>query len=209
MSFLPLILDIAIIILLGATILFAARLSIHIQAFRSNRAELETLIRNLSEQIGQADRAVAGMRESARESGRDLQERINVARALAEELQFMNETGNNLAARLEKAATSQPKSVTSSDKGASVGAYEEEVFAPSLKPSTSPRSQSDNKPSTAKTGAQNSKNGAGFAIRDPEFNSDMDDEGFAFEDDDDLDGFESRAERELFKALQSGRPKGV
>ena len=102
---LPLILDGLILVLLGGTIFFAARLSVHLKTFRSNRAQLEQLVKELAEQIAQADRAVAGMREAAREGGRDLQQRINEARALSEELQFMNETGNNLAGRLEKVAT--------------------------------------------------------------------------------------------------------
>ncbi|MBU0800991.1 MAG: hypothetical protein KKA05_08285 [Alphaproteobacteria bacterium] len=172
---LPLILDGIIVLLLVATILFAARLSVHLQAFRSNRAELENLVKTLADQIAQADRAVAGMRESAREGGRDLQERINEARALTEELQFMNETGNNLAGRLEKAATSPARA----------------------------------------SGAERDANAVrgGFAIRDPEFGledaDDEMDEAFFLEDDDaPADGLQSRAERELFEALQgNGRGK--
>lgn len=171
---LPLILDGIILLLLAATILFAARLSVHLQAFRNNRAELEELVKNLAAQIAQAEKAVAGMRESARESGRDLQERINVARALAEELQFMNETANNLAARLEKAATSpQPR-------------HEE----------------------------RDTPNGhSPFNIQDREFTIRDDDSPFMLEegeDEDEIADFQSRAERELFEALQgkTGRGKG-
>lgn len=172
---LALILDAVVIILLVATIVFAARLSLRLQAFRSNKAEIETLIKNLSEQIAQAERAVGGMREAAREGGRDLQERINEARALAEELQFMNETGNNLAGRLEKAATATPR-------------------APAI-----PGGERD-----AVSVAR-----GGFAIRDPEFSLEDDEDDHAIflsgEDEADAAAPQSRAERELLAALQGGK----
>lgn len=169
---LPLILDGLILLLLGGTIFFAARLSIHLKNFRSNRAELETLVRTLAEQIAQADRAVAGMREAAREGGRDLQQRINEARALSEELQFMNETGNNLAGRLEKVATGSATRVNPYD-----GDYD-----------TAPDER------------------RGFAIQDREYGMDDDDDaaGFIMEEDDEGSNLGSRAERELFQALQGG-----
>jgi hypothetical protein len=169
---LPLALDIIILCLLAATIFFAARLSLHLKAFRSNRAALDGIIKELAEQIAQAERAVMGMREAAREGGRDLQERINAARALAEELQFMNETGNNLAGRLEKAATGGSRAPAA------------DMF--------------DGEGEPAARG--------GFAIRDPDFDGEGDveeEDALFFESDDDrTDELQSRAERELFAALQ-------
>lgn len=176
---LPLILDGLILLLLGGTIFFAARLSVHLKTFRSNRTQLEKLVAELADQIAQADRAVAGMREAAREGGRDLQQRINEARALSEELQFMNETGNNLAGRLEKVATGS---------AARVNPYDGDYDAPAEK---APR--------------------GGFAIQDREFGMDEDEAaGFVIEDEDDGGNFGSRAERELFEALQGsgGRKAG-
>lgn len=174
---LPLILDGLILLLLGGTIFFAARLSLHLKTFRSNRSELEKLVKDLADQIAQADRAVAGMREAAREGGRDLQQRINEARALSEELQFMNETGNNLAGRLEKVATGTAARINPYD-----GDYE---------------------PAISETPGE--KRG-GFAIQDREYGMDDDDDapGFLLEDEDDGSNLGSRAERELFQALQGG-----
>jgi hypothetical protein len=176
---LPLILDGLILVLLGGTIFFAARLSVHLKTFRSNRAQLEKLVKELAEQIAQADRAVAGMREAAREGGRDLQQRINEARALSEELQFMNETGNNLAGRLEKVATG-----SAARNGLSP--YDGDYDAPPAR---------DEKPQRG-----------GFAIQDREYGLEDDDDaaGFVIEDEDDGGNLGSRAERELFEALQSG-----
>ena len=178
---LPLVLDIIILCLLAATIFFAARLSLHLKAFRSNRAALDGIVKELAEQIAQAERAVMGMREAAREGGRDLQERINAARALAEELQFMSETGNNLAGRLEKAATGGGR--------AAAALYDEEYDH-----------DHDRKRAPAREG---------FAIRDPDFDATVDEEDALFfeEEDDRADELQSRAERELFAALQGSRGK--
>jgi hypothetical protein len=178
---LPLILDGLILFLLGGTIFFAARLSVHLKTFRSNRTQLEKLVKELAEQIGQADRAVAGMREAAREGGRDLQQRINEARALSEELQFMNETGNNLAGRLEKVATG-------SASRSGISAYDGDYETPTVR---------------------EEKRGGGFSIRDREHGADDDEDGagFMIEDEDEGSQLGSRAERELFEALQGGRGK--
>lgn len=172
---LGLVLDGIILLLLAGTIFFAGRLSLHLRDFRSNRAGMEKLVATLAEQITQAERAIAGMREAAREGGRDLQERINEARALTEELQFMNETGNNLAGRLEKAATSGERPSVPAIRG---GERDATVVPPR----------------------------SGFSIRDPDHGADDDD--LSFDGDDDDTGLQSRAERELFAALQGGGNKG-
>lgn len=170
---LPLVLDGLIMVLLLVTILFAARLSARLQAFRDNRAALENLVKNLADQIGQAERAVAGMRESSREAGRDLQERINEARALADELQFMNETGNNLASRLEKAA---------SIPAPARGGEERDAVA---------------------IGSPRKKGGFAIHDREFGASSAEDDAALFLDDEDSSEtDFQSRAERELFEALR-------
>lgn len=186
---LPMILDGAVIVLLAGTIVFAARLSLQLKAFRSNRAELSALVNKLVDQVTQAERAIAGLREAAREGGRDLQQRINEARALADELQFMNETGNNLAGRLEKISANAPRAAANSTAGMNIGGARFDT----------PRfDDADDVPPRAQ---------AGFAIRDPEFEiggGDDGDEPFFVEDEfaDEDDGLHSRAERELMLALR-------
>ncbi len=98
-------LDGAILVLLMATVFFAARLSLHLKDFRESRHEFDRLINKLTVDITKAEQSIAGLREAARESGRDLQDTIKQARALADELQFMGESGNTVATRLEKAVT--------------------------------------------------------------------------------------------------------
>lgn len=105
MNFLGFVLNGVILILLGATIFFAVRLSLSLKAFRESRAGLSALIADLSRNIDQAQIAIAGLRETARDAGKDLQDRIAAARQLRDELDVMTESGGNLAKRLEGAAT--------------------------------------------------------------------------------------------------------
>lgn len=103
-AFVPMILDGLVIILLAGTIFYAGKLSTGIRMFRADREALEKLIADLAVHIEKAERAIVGLRETARESGRNLQALVNEAQAIGEELQIMSESGNSLAARLEKAA---------------------------------------------------------------------------------------------------------
>lgn len=102
----PVIFDGLIVVLLGGTIFFAARLSLHLKVFRQSRQDLETLIAQLVEQTDKAQTSIQGMRENAKASGRDLQALINEAKSLVDELEIMNEAGNSMANRLERQAQS-------------------------------------------------------------------------------------------------------
>lgn len=93
-----------VIVLLGATIVYAARLSKHLKTFRDSRKDFDRLVRDLSAQITKADDAVAALKQTARDNGRNLQEKIDAARALSDELQLMVESGDNIASRIEKQA---------------------------------------------------------------------------------------------------------
>lgn len=176
-----LILDGLVLVMLAVTVFYAGRLSLHLKTFRDSRKSLEGLLDRLSQNIDHAERAIAGMREVARESGQALHEKIKDAQALTDELQVMQEAGNNLAGRLEKLA----------DRNASHHDFSFEQSAP------------------IRAGEAR-----GFAIRDAEFErDDLEDEAelSGFSDDTMPSSFSSRAEQELFEALQRGggrKPKG-
>ena len=170
--------DVLLLLFLAATIFVGWRLTNSINVFRKSRKELDRLIQDLSRQIERADTAVAGLKNSARESGQNLQSIINDARALSEELQLMTRSGDNLATRLDRL----------SDRSREVAAQAERVAAP--QPSA---------PAPASAPVS-----GGFAIRDREVEADDDEEDariFAIDDD---ESGHSRAERELMDALKKG-----
>lgn len=182
---LPLIMDALVILLLAGTIFYAVRLSFYIKAFQDSRSALEKLIGELSENIEKAEHAIEGLRESARQSGRDLQETINEAQGLTEELQIMSQAGDSLAGRLEKLAekNTRPRHT-----------------AHDLERLMTPKKQQvrQKEPPPAEPMA-------GFAIHDPEFYTGMDENGLLpgdYEEEGENEEFESRAERELYEALQ-------
>lgn len=200
MSFFGFVLNGVLLALLCATIFFAVRLSLSLKAFRESRAGLSALISDLSRNIDQAQIAIAGLRESARDAGKDLQEKIAAARSLRDELDLMTESGENLAKRLENLAT------RAREEGASSGAA-----------------------SLFRAGARRSGAGGGFAIRDRDIDSGSEPSARAGrssaspipaapalfpgdsgpEDEDEApEGLNSKAERDLYAALRKGAKGG-
>lgn len=119
---LSIILDIAVLIALGFAIFYCFKLSRSMSDFRGHRQDMNRLIDRLSKNIDEALRAIDGLKIAGDRSGRELQKTINDSRAMAEELQMINESSNNIATRLEKLvgnnslaphSTEQPKNFPS------------------------------------------------------------------------------------------------
>ena len=96
-------LDLLVIALMIATIVYAVSLNRSISKLRDGKAELATLLANLAESVAHADVAIKGMKAIAGEYDSSLSQRIGTARALIDELNVINETADNLAGRIEKA----------------------------------------------------------------------------------------------------------
>ena len=96
-------LDLLVIGLMAATIVYAVSLNRSISKLRDGKAELATLLANLAEAVAHADVAIKGMKAIAGEYDSSLSQRIGTARALIDELNVINETADNLAGRIEKA----------------------------------------------------------------------------------------------------------
>ena len=96
--------DILITVLLAATIYFAIKLSRHLDIFRSNRADMENLIRELSMQITRAQEGISVLDELSAARGDELRSSIAKARGMIDELQLMTESADSLAQRLETMA---------------------------------------------------------------------------------------------------------
>ena len=111
-SLLGIILDGLVLVFLGATIVFAARLSIHLRNFREGRKDLERLIGDLGTQIMKAEKSIDALKSSARDVSRDLQQQLDDARAMGDDLEIMTRGANNLADRLDKAADRHRGSAT-------------------------------------------------------------------------------------------------
>ena len=104
-----LILDGVILILLVATIIYAARLSLYLKRFRDSKSDLESIITDLSKQINKADTAISTLHKTVGESGTDLQKRMDRASQMFDELELIVQTGDSMANRLESLAVKNRK----------------------------------------------------------------------------------------------------
>lgn len=98
---LSLIMDIVVMALLAVTVFYAVRLSRQLSVMRDGQGDLEKLVTELSTAVERADNAIRNMKRTAADSGDKLQNQINQARELFNELELMTEVGNSLAERLQ------------------------------------------------------------------------------------------------------------
>lgn len=90
-------LDALTAVLLATSIATTIVLNRRLNSLRDDRAELEKLAADFREATERADHGVAGLRVSAQ----SIQERIEAARALADDLEFLIDRGGGIADRLE------------------------------------------------------------------------------------------------------------
>lgn len=106
--YVSLILDVIMLGVLGATIFYARRLSKQFNEMKADRKAFEKLIEAINNATSRADAATRSLREAAQQSGDKLQEKINAARGLADELEIIVQAGDHLAERLETLARRNP-----------------------------------------------------------------------------------------------------
>lgn len=100
---LTLALDLLFIGLLAATLFYMARLNHRLDALRAGRQEFEALLQRFTAATEQAQANIGGMKAAAEGTGKSLQEEIEQARGLREDLAFLAERANGLADQLELA----------------------------------------------------------------------------------------------------------
>ncbi|HSK41547.1 MAG TPA: DUF6468 domain-containing protein [Arenibaculum sp.] len=101
MSVLALVLDLAIVGLLVATIAYAINLNRRLVHLRDSKAELDELVRGFAEAAERAEAGVHGMKQMAADAGDRLQKTVDRAQGIRDELQFMVEAADSVATRLE------------------------------------------------------------------------------------------------------------
>lgn len=94
------ILDSLVIILLMATIVYAAILSRRLTQLRRHRKDLDGAIRTLAEAAARADNGVRALKQTAEETGARLQSQIDRANALRDELAMLLDAGESKAEQL-------------------------------------------------------------------------------------------------------------
>lgn len=176
---LGLFLDFAVLVCLGATIFFALRLSKSLSNFKAYREEFTDLVRVLSQNIDQAQRAVMVLKESSHDTADELSGLIKKSKAMIAELQLINEAGDNLASRIEGLATRSAGKVPTASHDWFGEEDEEEDLEEFM------HEEVDS-----------------FAIRDNDYEEDEPPASTGGKN------FQSQAERELFEALMGNKKSG-
>jgi hypothetical protein len=96
--------DIVILAALAVTIFYCVRLSKQFNQIRADRKAFETLISSLNLASSRAEASIRAFKETAVGNGDVLQDKINKARGLSEELEIMIQAGDSLADRLQSMA---------------------------------------------------------------------------------------------------------
>jgi hypothetical protein len=94
-------LEAALVLLLGATLFHALRLERALGVLKRDRAVLEALVAGFNDSTRQAEVGVERLRSASEGAGRQIARQIEQAQRLRDDLSFLVERGEKLAERLE------------------------------------------------------------------------------------------------------------
>lgn len=98
-----LVLDVMVAALLAITIIYAWILNQRLNQLRRNRDDLAKVVASFNDATARAEAGIPKLRKAAEETGLALQERVEKAQSLRDDLAFMIERADAMADRLEQA----------------------------------------------------------------------------------------------------------
>jgi len=109
-----LVLDVIVAILLIATIIYSIILNNRLTQLRKHRDDLAKLVAAFNDATMRAEAGIPKLKRTAEEAGSFLQERVEKAQSLRDDLAFMIERADSLANRLEGSVRSARSETRSS-----------------------------------------------------------------------------------------------
>lgn len=94
--------DAIIALLLVVTIGYSWRLSKKLSAFKDSKKELDYFVKEFNQAIAHADYSIGTLKTLSKEADENLQDHIEKARFLANDLSFLAHKGDNVANKLEE-----------------------------------------------------------------------------------------------------------
>ncbi len=113
-AYLSVLMDLIVLVFLGATIFYVLRLSQSLSEFKKQRREFDNVITNMISSIDQAERTVHNLKQTGAREAAELEKLVTESKALAEELKIINDASESMAKRLENLAETNRKAVQSS-----------------------------------------------------------------------------------------------
>lgn len=102
---LTLLLDVLLLLLLAGTIFVAVKLNARLKILKDVRKDFDQMIVRFDEASRRAELGVQSLQNAARDSGQNLQKRLDRAETLQDDLSIIIETAENIATRLERGAS--------------------------------------------------------------------------------------------------------
>ncbi len=99
-------LEVALLLLLAATLFHALRLERALGVLKRDRAVLEELVQGFNDSTRQAETGIERLRSAADGAGRQISRQIEAAQLLRDDLTFLTDRSDRLAERLETAVRS-------------------------------------------------------------------------------------------------------
>lgn len=195
-----LLINIVVICLLVPTIVFAIILNKRLEVLRNSRADLGRLIEAFNDATTRAESGIPRLKQAADSAGGLLRDQIQKAQILRDDLAFMVERADAVARRLENATRDAAVSAPDKSpfKSADVKIDDLPSFAP-RKPQSKRVFADEDLISSAVSAAQDILRDSGEAKKTKTYRRPL------AASVDDIGGDRSEAEREMLKALQSGR----
>lgn len=111
-------LEIIVCVFLGATIAYCAMLDRRLRAMRSGQDGLRELVGELNTATSRAVSAIDALKQASTATGQDLGGRVTEARALADDLSLMIESGERIAERIGRIAIAADRPVATQQPAA-------------------------------------------------------------------------------------------
>jgi hypothetical protein len=102
-------LELALCVLLAATLIYCIMLERRLAAVRKGQEGLKTTIGELNAAISGAGASLRALKAAAGETAELLDERLKRARGLADELALLSSSGERIAERFDRAVTAKPR----------------------------------------------------------------------------------------------------
>lgn len=193
-ALISLIMDALLLLALAGTMFFVFKLTKSLNNFKAQRDQMRVMITELSSNVDMAQEAITALKSSTNNAANELDDLLHESRRMAEELKLINDSGNSLANRLEGLASSARTNPASSN-----------VAMPSFGANGGQKTQAepedlgfDDDLSAFDKGDEGLPS---FFIKDADF------ENAPAEEDAGSSQFSSKAERELYEALQKNKTR--
>tara|TARA_Y100001001_G_scaffold20313_1_gene17547 strand:+ start:240 stop:881 length:642 start_codon:yes stop_codon:yes gene_type:complete len=212
MPILTIVIDVIIILMLGAGVYAALRLSKALKTFNTAKKDMRGLIEEVSGAITKADEAVKNFKANMAQSSQNLDKKIQEAKMLSDELELIHQSSSRIADRLEKLMDDTPskarRPASSSASASSSSATKKSATASEKrtdKPSTASKATSWIK--GGKSMSKDEDAGSIFSIRDPDYEQGLKEQAGTSSAWDGPEDLESDAERALYDALRGKQNK--